>query len=121
MVKAAWEGAEDADRLLLVIDAAAKHRPARRAVLAGDREQRPEPKILVLNKVDIAKKGDLLLKLATELSARLKPEQVFMVSATSGDGVADLKRRWPRRCRKGRGTSPKTSSATRPTGWWRPS
>jgi GTP-binding protein Era len=90
MVKAAWEGAEQADRVLLVIDAAASVGARVEGVLEGV-EQRPEPKILVLNKVDIANKGDLL-KFATELSARLAPEAVFMVSATSGDGVADLKR-----------------------------
>jgi GTP-binding protein Era len=90
MVKAAWEGAESADRVLLVVDAAANLGARAEMVLQGV-ENRPEPKILVLNKVDIAKKGDLL-KLATELSARLSPERVFMVSATSGDGVADLKR-----------------------------
>jgi GTP-binding protein Era len=89
MVKAAWEGAESADRVLLVVDAAASLGTRAEMVLEGV-EHRPEPKILVLNKVDIAKKGDLL-KLATELSARLSPERVFMVSATSGDGVADLK------------------------------
>lgn len=90
MVKAAWEGAESADRLVLVVDAAASIGERAEMVLQGI-EGRPEAKILVLNKVDIARKGDLL-KLATELSARLGPEQVFMVSATSGDGVADVKR-----------------------------
>jgi GTP-binding protein Era len=90
MVKAAWEGAESADRLVLVVDAAASIGQRAEMVLQGI-EGRPEAKILVLNKVDIAKKGDLL-KFATELSARLEPEQVFMVSATSGDGVADVKR-----------------------------
>ncbi|GAA4005239.1 GTPase Era [Sphingomonas humi] len=90
MVKAAWEGAESADRLVLVIDAAASIGQRAEMVLQGI-EDRPEPKILVLNKVDIANKGDLL-KLATDLSARLRPEEVFMISATSGDGVADVKR-----------------------------
>jgi GTP-binding protein Era len=90
MVKAAWEGAESADRLVLVVDAAASIGQRAEMVLQGI-EGRPERKILVLNKVDVAKKGDLL-KFATQLSARLEPEQVFMVSATSGDGVADVKR-----------------------------
>ena len=89
MVKAAWEGAEDADRVVLVVDAAAKLGARVEQVLQGV-EQRREPLILVLNKVDVAKKSDLLL-LATQLSERLKPEEIFMVSATTGDGVADLK------------------------------
>ena len=89
MVKAAWEGAEDADRVLLVIDAAARVGSKVEQVIEGV-VSRPEPRILVLNKVDIAKKNDLLL-LAATLSERLQPEAVFMVSATTGDGVQELK------------------------------
>ena len=90
MVAAAWEGAVGADRVLLVIDAAAKVGRRVEAMLEGF-EKRPEPKILVLNKVDIAKK-ETLLALAATLSERFQPEAVFMVSATNGDGIADLKR-----------------------------
>ena len=89
MVAAAWEGAEDADRTLLVIDAAANVGARVEAALSGV-EGRTEPLILVLNKVDIAKK-DALLTLAQQLSMRLKPEAVFMIAASNGDGVADLK------------------------------
>ncbi len=89
MVKAAWEGAEDADRVVLVIDAAAKVGPRVEQVIEGV-EARSEPKILVLNKVDIADKGQLLT-IAQRLAERLKPEQIFMISSTTGDGVDDLK------------------------------
>lgn len=89
MVKAAWEGAEDADRLVVMIDAAASIGKKASMLIEGV-EGRPEPKILVLNKVDIANKNGLL-KLAQELTDRLNPEAVFMISATSGDGVAALK------------------------------
>jgi GTP-binding protein Era len=93
MVAAAWEGAVGADRVLLTIDAAAKIGARVEAMLDGF-DKRPEPKILVLNKVDIARKNDLLF-LAASLSERFKPEAVFMVSAVNGDGVADLKRHLP--------------------------
>jgi GTP-binding protein Era len=89
MVNAAWEGADDADRLILVIDAAANVGGKVEQMIAGV-ENRPEPRILVLNKVDIAKKDNLLV-LAARLSERLKPEAVFMISATTGDGVDELK------------------------------
>jgi GTP-binding protein Era len=89
MVRAAWEGADDADRVVLVIDAAAKVGGKVEQMIEGV-ESRPEPRILVLNKVDIANKGDLLV-LAARLAERLKPEAVFMVSATTGDGVPELK------------------------------
>jgi GTP-binding protein Era len=90
MVAAAWEGAVGADRVLLTIDAAAKIGARVEAMLDGF-DKRPEPKILVLNKVDIARKDDLLV-LAASLSERFRPEAVFMISATNGDGVGDLKR-----------------------------
>jgi GTP-binding protein Era len=89
MVAAAWAGTEDADRILLVIDAAAKVGARLEAMLEA-LENRREPLLLVLNKSDIAKK-EKLLEFAESLSLRLKPEAVFMVSATTGDGIADLK------------------------------
>ena len=89
MVKAAWEGAEDADRLVVMIDAATGMSKKAEMLIAGV-ENRREPKILVLNKTDIAKKADLLA-LAQQLSDRLSPEAVFFISATGGEGVADLK------------------------------
>jgi GTP-binding protein Era len=90
MVQAAWSGAEDADVILLVIDAAAKLGERVEAMLANV-EARSEPIMVVLNKVDIAKKDDLLAY-ASRLSDRLRPRAIFMISATSGDGLADLKR-----------------------------
>ena len=89
MVKAAWEGADDSDRLVLVVDAAAKIGGKVEQMIEGV-EDRPEPRILVLNKVDIAKKDDLLV-MAARLSERLNPEAVFMISASTGDGVGELK------------------------------
>jgi len=73
-----------------VIDAAAKLGDRVEAILAG-LENRSQPLLIALNKVDIAKK-EALLALAARLSERLKPQALFMVSATSGDGVGDLKR-----------------------------
>lgn len=90
MVKAAWEGAEDADRLVLVIDSSVKLGGKAEQVIAG-LEGRREPLVLVLNKVDLAKKGELL-GLAQSLAERLKPEEIFMISASTGDGVPELKR-----------------------------
>ncbi len=89
MVKAAWNGAEDSDLVLLVIDSAAGlNREVERAI-AG-LEKRRHPLFVALNKVDLVKKGELL-GLSAGLTARLAPEQVFMISAAQGDGVSDLK------------------------------
>jgi GTP-binding protein Era len=89
MVRAAWEGAHDADVIVFVVDAKAgfkKDAAALLEALAG----RKERKLLVLNKVDIAKKPKLL-DLATMASAKVDFTDVFMISAETGDGVADLK------------------------------
>src|SRR5262249_61486893 len=48
------------------------------------------PKLLVLNKIDLVAKG-VLLALANEANNAAKFEATFMVSALTGDGVADLK------------------------------
>ena len=66
MVAAAWTGAQDADLVLLVIDVATGANAAvERIVTAlGERTQRL---FLVLNKVDLVKKGELLA-LSAELT-----------------------------------------------------
>lgn len=89
MVAAAWGGAEGADVIALIVDARAGLKANIETMVENLRE-RPEPKILILNKVDIAKK-DELLRLAAGLNALLEPRDTFMISATSGDGVVDLK------------------------------
>ena len=89
MVAAAWSSAQDADLIALVIDSAQGITRGVGDMVDRLRERR-EPKMLVLNKVDLARK-DALLTLAAELTARAEFEEVFMISATSGDGVADLK------------------------------
>jgi GTP-binding protein Era len=89
MVAAAWTGAQDADLILLVIDAAAGVNPEVERIIAslGERQQ---PLFIALNKVDLVKKAALLGP-ASDLTARLHPEKLFMISAAQGDGVADLK------------------------------
>ncbi|HET9459205.1 MAG TPA: GTPase Era, partial [Sphingomicrobium sp.] len=89
MVAAAWSGAEDADLILLVVDSAAGlTREVERAI--SGLEKRANPLFIALNKVDLVRK-DKLLGLSAELTARLEPERVFMISAAQGDGVPDLK------------------------------
>jgi GTP-binding protein Era len=89
MVAAAWTGAQDADLILFVIDSAAGVNAEAERIIASLGE-RKHPLFLVLNKIDLVKKA-ALLGLATEVTARLNPEKVFMVSAADGDGVPDLK------------------------------
>ncbi|HEY0028993.1 MAG TPA: GTPase Era [Allosphingosinicella sp.] len=89
MVAAAWAGAADADLIALVVDA---ERGFNRKIeeMTDRLKDRREPKILVLNKVDATAK-EPLLALATELNNRVDFEEIYFVSATTGDGVAELK------------------------------
>ena len=89
MVAAAWSGAGDADLIALVIDADAGLSNAVKRIVAN-LAARDHPLFLVLNKIDLIQK-DKLLALSLDLSAQLKPEQVFMISAAEGDGVGDVK------------------------------
>ncbi|MEZ5694596.1 MAG: GTPase Era [Altererythrobacter sp.] len=89
MVSAAWEGAEAADAVLLLVDPIKQRRHELEPLiesLAG----RPERKILVLNKVDKAKK-EPLLALAQELTSKVEFAEVFFISALTGDGVPEMK------------------------------
>jgi GTP-binding protein Era len=86
MVAAAWTGAQDADVILLVIDASER---VKDEVIEG-LAKREHLLFLALNKIDLVKKPQLLA-LASELTARVNPDKVFMISATQGDGVPDLK------------------------------
>jgi GTPase len=90
MVSAAWEGASQADAIVLVVDCLAP-RAANVAAILATLKSRSEPKILVLNKVDALKAKEKLLELAAELSQAIVFEEVFMLSAKKGDGVAVLK------------------------------
>ena len=86
MVAAAWTGAQDADLILLVIDASER---VRDEALRG-LDDREHPLFLALNKIDLVKKENLLA-LSAQLTERLNPQKTFMISATQGDGITDLK------------------------------
>ena len=89
MVSAAWEGADSADAVLLMVDPI-KQRRHELEPLVEALTNRPERKILVLNKVDKAKK-EPLLALAQELGEKVDFSEVYFVSALTGDGVPELK------------------------------
>ena len=91
MVAAAWEGASQADAILLVVDAVKQRRHELTPLLEALKD-RPERKLLVLNKVDASAK-EPLLALAQDLTAKADFAEVFFVSALTGDGVAELKAR----------------------------
>ncbi|MCA3255518.1 MAG: GTPase Era, partial [Alphaproteobacteria bacterium] len=75
MVQAAWEGAEDADAILLVVDARTGMTEGVEAIVEGLKTRR-EPVWLVLNKVDATAK-DKLLKLTLLFNERMAFAETF--------------------------------------------
>jgi GTP-binding protein Era len=99
MVAAAWGGAQDADLIALVIDSK-NGLSSRTGDMLDTLKGRAEPKWLILNKVDVTPK-EQLLTLAAQIGERAEFEEVYMVSATTGDGLADLKTALARRMPEG--------------------
>src|SRR5271155_3494996 len=89
MVGSAWGSTHDADVVALLIDSHKGLEEDEEAILRKLADIRA-PKVLVLNKVDTVQKPKLLA-LAQMLNERALFAATFMVSARSGDGVADLK------------------------------
>ena len=114
MVAAAWGGAADADVIVLLIEAhrgltegvEGDHRPT------GDRIPQGQPVALAINKIDRVK-AETLLALAEELNDGLPLREDLHDLGRKG-----LWRRRPagmagrRRCRKARGSTPRTRSPT---------
>lgn len=91
MVTTAWSGAHDADMVAVLLDAKKGLDDEAETIFEKLAEVR-QPKILILNKVDLVEKAKLL-GLAQDANGRGKFEATFMVSALSGDGVGDV-RKW---------------------------
>ncbi len=89
MVRAAWQGAEDADLIVLVVDAARPRLGDETRRILDGLKQAHRRAFLVLNKIDAVKR-EKLLGLAKTLFEEGVFDEVFMVSAEQGDGVGDL-------------------------------
>ena len=91
MVAAAWSGAADAEVILLMVDASKAGKPDPDTDrIVEDIKLSKRKAFLALNKVDITAKEKLL-----DLTARLHAsgifEEIFMISALTGDGLAQLR------------------------------
>lgn len=103
MVRAAWEGAREADARVHLVDASAYQSDgdpgpgaaARRMAADDDRilirlGQERLPTVLALNKIDLIAR-ETLLPLTSAFMARFAYAGVFMISGGKGAGVAKLK------------------------------
>lgn len=89
MVRTAWSGARDADLVALLVDAK-RGFDAENTALAEKLASVKRPKILLLNKIDLLPR-DRLLALADAGNKLLPFEATFMISATTGSGLKDLR------------------------------
>ncbi len=89
MVGSAWQGATDADLVALLIDAQRGVDDENRGIIEKLKEVR-QPKVLILNKIDLVAR-DGLLALTAAANELVRFERTFMISATKGDGVNDIR------------------------------
>jgi len=91
MVTTAWAGAKDADIVCALLDAQRRLDEETQKLFEGLAGLR-QPKVLILNKIDLVEKARLLT-LAQDVNKLVPFTETFMISALGGDGVADV-RQW---------------------------
>jgi GTPase len=88
MVAAAWGGAADADQIMVLVDSDKGIDADTRSIIDRLKENNRQA-FLVLNKVDLVRKP-ILLDLAAALNGEGLFTDIFMLSATTGDGVDEF-------------------------------
>jgi GTPase len=90
MVAAAWAGAQDADVVVLLVDAVRRVDDDTRRIIDGLKVAGRRA-VLALNKIDLVTPPQLL-PLTAQLDREGIFDAVFMVSGLTGNGIEDLKR-----------------------------
>ncbi len=90
MVENAWGGAGEADAVILLVDGRPGLTDDAKAIIAHLAQSKTRA-MLVINKIDLMKREDLL-KVAAAFNEAFTFEQTFMVSALTGSGTADLRK-----------------------------
>ncbi|HLT75991.1 MAG TPA: GTPase Era [Ferrovibrio sp.] len=91
MVSAAWSGIDEADAVLLLIDAAKGFDDESREIVEALQHRKRPNVLLALNKIDAIPR-ERLLGLARTLNEAYPFDQTFMISALKGSGVDDVRR-----------------------------
>ena len=90
MVASAWGGLKDADIVVLVVDAKRGFDDETKAIVEKLNQDKIEA-VLVLNKVDLIRKENLL-SLSAALNQAGKFKETFMISALTGENIDDFYR-----------------------------
>ncbi len=90
MVQAAWNALDDADAVLLIVDAS-NSKDEKIEIILEELQRRNQRITVALNKIDKVEKAKLL-PLAQKLNDTALADDVFMISALTGDGIEDLKK-----------------------------
>jgi len=88
MVRAAWDGAHEADQIVLLADVGRGLDEETGGIVEGLKEA-GRTAILAINKIDTVRK-ERLLEVTADFDATGAITDVFMISATRGDGTDDL-------------------------------
>jgi len=117
MVKTAWRSINDADAIILVVDAAGRHPDARVSAIVESLAKQKRKAVLALNKTDIVR-PEKLLPMADKLNKSGVFEATFMISALTGDGVEDLKKHIKAKMPAGAWLFPKDQLTDMPERLW---
>ena len=88
MVYSAWNGASDADIIVLIVDAKRGYDDETKAIVKNLHKFKQKI-VLVLNKIDLVSK-DSLLSLSANINADYQFAETFMISALEGKDVEEL-------------------------------
>jgi len=93
MIRAAWRAVDDADVVLVLVDASKKQPDAATQLIISELQTRgtKKPVWLVINKVDAATNKERLLPLTAAMHEAFPFAETFMLCATKQDGVAALR------------------------------
>ena len=98
MVSAAWQGTNDAEIILLIIEVGRGKVNEESQAIVDKLKKQERKAVLVLNKIDLVEK-DKLLKVATDMHETGVFTDIYMISALKGDGtdrlMKDLTERMP--------------------------
>lgn len=89
IVAAAWEGVEEAEMLILMVDASKKKDKVTDYIIDHLKENKPRQVILVLNKIDKIRRAELI-NITMRLNEQLDFDATFMISALKNDGTQKL-------------------------------